>query len=120
MCACLADNRSSSSSQQQLLADKGCCLPLGFPPESSGISSDQSSNDCGCPVVRGGCKLCACLAGTRTRSSCLPTKSAAFLLALQCYSVRGGCKLACGFGTRSSSCLPTKAAAFVTEEQPFV
>ena len=60
---------------------------------------------CGCSSVRGGCKLCACLVGTRT--GCLPDGGFHHLplcFALQehlqpieqacgCSSVRGGCKL---------------------------
>ena len=76
----------SGQHSHELLANKGCRLPLCFALEPSGIS-DQTSmlvaalrieQACGCESVRSPCKLFACLAGTRR--SCLSTKAAAFFL----------------------------------------
>ena len=78
---------------------------------------------CGCSSVRGGCKLCACVANTRR--SCLPTKAAAFLFALH-WSREGsptnrarlwlpfhasGCKLCACLASTCRNGLPTKAGA---------
>ena len=88
---------------QELLADKGCRLPLCFAPEPSGISSAWSIEHCkcGCSSVRGGCKLCACLAGTHN-SRCLPKQAAVLSV---CFALRFGATR-----MQTECLLPTKAA----------
>ena len=71
--ACLVGTRRSCSPRSCLPTKAAAFLFASQWSHHQGCLRPTIEQACGCSVVRGGCKLFACLAGTRR--SCLPTKA---------------------------------------------